>query len=164
MNNIRNKISDREDLHFISKWKEQGYKICFTNGCFDLVHAGHVTYLEQASHLADKLIVGINSDSSVKKLKGQHRPIISQDDRAMLIAAFYFVDRVFIFDEETPLALIELLMPDVLVKGGDWTPDKIVGSDLVLSNGGKVMSLPFLEGHSTTNIEHKIIENYKHKS
>ncbi|MFM2392142.1 MAG: hypothetical protein RLZZ546_119 [Bacteroidota bacterium] len=160
---INNKIINTDKLYQISQWKKNGQRLCFTNGCFDLVHAGHVTYLHQASSLADKLIVAINSDESVKRLKGKHRPIINQQDRALLLAAFYFIDAVIIFEEDTPMNLIQLILPDVLVKGGDWTPDKIIGSDVVLAHGGEVLSLPYLEGHSTTNIEKQIIDNYLQK-
>jgi rfaE bifunctional protein nucleotidyltransferase chain/domain len=132
-------------------------KIVFTNGCFDILHVGHVRYLSQAKALGDILVVGINSDRSVSQLKGPTRPIQNENDRAEILSSLKSVDLVTIFDEETPLELIKLLQPDVLVKGGDWSIDKIVGSDIVLAKGGKVLSLDFIEGRSTT----KIIEKSK---
>ncbi|MCB5265015.1 MAG: D-glycero-beta-D-manno-heptose 1-phosphate adenylyltransferase [Candidatus Cloacimonetes bacterium] len=135
-----------EDLHL------SGQQIVFTNGCFDIIHAGHVAYLSQAKALGDILIVGLNSDASVKRLKGDGRPINTQQDRALVLAAFSFVDYVVIFEQNTPLALIKEVEPDILVKGGDWQTHQIVGSDLVLERGGKVLSLNFVEGLSTTGI------------
>lgn len=139
-----------EDLHL------SGQQIVFTNGCFDIIHAGHVAYLSQAKALGDILIVGLNSDASVKRLKGDGRPINTQQDRALVLAAFSFVDYVVIFEQNTPLALIKEVEPDILVKGGDWQIHQIVGSDLVLAKGGKVLSLSFVEGLSTTGILDKI--------
>jgi rfaE bifunctional protein nucleotidyltransferase chain/domain len=126
--------------------------IVFTNGCFDIIHAGHVQYLEQAKALGDNLIVGLNSDASVKRLKGETRPVNGQQNRAIVLAALSSVDYVIVFDEETPYELIKAIQPDVLVKGGDWTEDRIVGADIVQAKGGKVISLPFVEGQSTTRI------------
>lgn len=121
-----------------------------------MIHKGHILYLEEASQLGDKLVVAINTDQSVSKLKGKHRPIKDEDNRSLIMAAFEFVDLVVIFHEETPLELIQMLTPDVLVKGGDWTLDQIVGSDHVLSHGGEVRSLQFVDGYSTTALEEKI--------
>lgn len=131
--------------------------IVFTNGCFDLLHIGHVRYLQEAKKQGSFLVVGVNSDSSVKKLKGPNRPVQNENDRAEILAALACVDLTVIFSEETPLNLIQKVQPHVLVKGGDWKIDQIVGSDFVLKNGGKVLSLQFVEGKSTT----KIIEKAK---
>lgn len=127
-------------------------KIVFTNGCFDLLHIGHIRYLKEASRLGDVLIVGINTDSSVKRLKGPTRPVQNQDDRAEILASLKCVTHTILFDQDTPLELIKLIQPDVLVKGGDWPIEKIVGHDVVLARGGTVKSLNFVEGRSTTNI------------
>ncbi|MEN0051802.1 MAG: D-glycero-beta-D-manno-heptose 1-phosphate adenylyltransferase [Bacteroidota bacterium] len=156
---ITNKISNWQKADDqIIKWKEKGLKVVFTNGCFDLVHYGHLHYLAAASDLGDKLIVGLNSNASVKRLKGKHRPINDDLTREHLLASLQCVDLVVAFEEDTPLKLIELISPDVLVKGGDWEVKQIVGSDWVLSKGGSVQSLPFVEGYSTTKIEAKILE------
>ncbi len=140
----------------VSNWQIQGENVVFTNGCFDILHYGHLHYLADAKALGDKLIIGLNSDASVKRLKGAHRPINDFMTRQHLLAALQMVDLVIEFEEDTPYNLIKKLLPDFLVKGGDWAPNQIVGSDLVLENGGKVLSLPFVEGYSTTNIEQKI--------
>ncbi len=137
-------------------WKDAGETVVFTNGCFDILHFGHLHYLAQARDLGDRLIVGMNAASSVSRLKGPHRPINDETTRTMLMASLVFVDAVVLFEEDTPLGLIQLLLPDVLVKGGDWRPDQIVGSEVVLEHGGQVLSLPFIEGYSTTAIEEKI--------
>ena len=134
-------------------------KIVFTNGCFDILHVGHVRYLQDARKQGDLLVVGINSDQSVKKLKGPTRPIQTENDRAEILSALGCVDSVCIFDTETPLDLILSVKPDVLVKGGDWPIEKIVGSSFVLSYGGEVKSLQFVEGRSTTNIIEKSKNN-----
>lgn len=139
----------------ISHYKKQNKKIVFTNGCFDLLHIGHVTYLEEAKKQGDILIVGINSDASVKQLKGPTRPIQNETDRSEILAALKAVDHTVIFTEETPLNLIKRVRPDVLVKGGDWKIDQIVGSDFVMSYGGQVKSLNFVAGKSTTSIIEK---------
>lgn len=154
------KIMDANTLADILKDKQaQGQTVVFTNGCFDILHAGHVQYLEEASGLGDLLVLGLNSDASVKRLKGKDRPINHQDDRAIVMAALEAISYVTIFDEDTPYDLIRLLSPDVLVKGGDWSIADIVGSDLVLARGGKVLSLGFSEGLSTTAIINKVKEN-----
>ena len=139
-----------------SKLHESARKIVFTNGCFDIIHAGHVTYLAQAKALGDVLILGLNSDASVKRLKGDNRPINNEQDRALVLAALSSVDYVLIFEEDTPYNLIKLVQPDILVKGGDWQPSEIIGSDLVLARGGEVLSLKFVEGLSTTGILQKL--------
>ena len=140
----------------IAQWQEAGEKVVFTNGCFDLLHLGHVHYLAQAKDLGDHLVVGVNADQSVSRLKGPHRPIKDENTRMHILAALACVDVVVLFEEDTPYNLIKTLLPDVLVKGGDWPPDQIVGADLVIQNGGVVRSLPFVEGFSTTNYENKI--------
>lgn len=138
------------------QWKNNGQKIVFTNGCFDLLHAGHIAYLSEAASLGDKLIIGLNADSSVKKLKGASRPINDDLTRSTLLAAMSFVDAVVFFDEETPIKLISEILPDVLVKGGDYTIDEIVGAKEVIANGGEVKSLQFLPGYSSSSIIEKI--------
>jgi rfaE bifunctional protein nucleotidyltransferase chain/domain len=125
-------------------------RVVFTNGCFDILHVGHARYLKDARALGDLLVVGLNTDASVQRLKGPERPIQHQEDRAELIVSLSAVDFAVLFDEETPETLIEAVVPDVLVKGGDWPVDKIVGSKFVLAKGGEVKSLPFHPGHSTT--------------
>lgn len=132
-------------------------KIVFTNGCFDLLHIGHVRYLQEARSLGDLLVVGLNSDSSVKRLKGESRPIQCEEDRGEVLAALSCVDYVVIFSEETPQRLIEAIKPHILVKGGDWLVEKIVGADFVMKNGGKVKTLQFVEGRSTSSILEKVI-------
>lgn len=131
-------------------------KIIFTNGCFDILHFGHIHYLADAADCGDKLIVGLNSDSSVSALKGPSRPINDIMTRKTLLSSLSFVDAVIVFEKATPLELIQELTPDVLVKGGDWETSQIIGSDWVLQHGGEVLSLPFIEGYSTTSIETKI--------
>lgn len=131
-------------------------KIVFTNGCFDILHRGHVAYLNEAKSLGDLLIVGLNSDASVKRLKGESRPINSEQDRKFVLENLKSVDAVFIFNEDTPYNLISSTEPDILVKGGDWKVEEIVGSDLVLARGGVVKSLQFVDGFSTTNTIEKI--------
>ena len=141
-------------------WRRRGKKIVFTNGCFDMLHYGHVHYLADAKNCGDYLIVGVNSAASVKRLKGEHRPINDDLTRFYLLAALNCVDAVVVFGDEDeddmPLELIKKIIPNVLVKGGDWQPEQIIGSDFVLANGGEVKSLPFVAGYSTTNIEKKI--------
>jgi rfaE bifunctional protein nucleotidyltransferase chain/domain len=133
--------------------RRAGQRIVFTNGVFDLIHPGHVRYLRAARRLGDVLVVGVNSDRSARRLgKGRHRPLVGERDRAEVVAALEMVDFVAIFDEDTPYELIRALQPDVLVKGGDWSIDRIVGADLVLARGGVVKSLPFATGHSTTKL------------
>jgi len=138
------------------QWKQEGKKVVFTNGCFDILHYGHLHYLAQAKDLGDILIVGANSQESITRLKGPNRPIQDELTRYHMLASLIFVDIVTVFAEDTPYELIKAIQPDVLVKGGDWTPDQIVGSDIVLADGGEVKSLAFVEGFSTTKIEQKI--------
>lgn len=139
----------------LSYYRQQHQKIVFTNGCFDLLHIGHVRYLKQASELGDILIVGVNTDASVQKLKGPTRPIQNENDRAEILASLKSVSHTILFGEETPLELIHQIKPDVLVKGGDWKVSQIVGSDFVMSYGGHVQSLQFINGKSTTAIIEK---------
>jgi rfaE bifunctional protein nucleotidyltransferase chain/domain len=135
--------------------KSQNKKIVFTNGCFDLLHVGHVRYLQEARRLGDVLVVGVNSDASTKRLKGPTRPVQIEADRAEILAALGCVDYSVIFSEDTPANLIQKVKPDILVKGGDWKIDQIVGADFVLASGGKVMSLQFVDGKSTTKLIEK---------
>jgi len=135
---------------------EKGKKLTFTNGCFDVLHIGHVRYLKEAASLGDALLVGLNSDASVRRLKGPERPVNSQEERAEMLLALRFVDYVVIFDEETPLDLIREVQPFYLVKGGDWPPESIVGARDVLDRGGEVRSLPYVPGKSTSNLIEKI--------
>lgn len=155
------------DLEAMIKERErlgrEGLSLVFTNGCFDLLHPGHVRYLKQARALGDALVVALNSDASVRALKGANRPILNQHERAEVIAALESVDYVVVFEEETPRDLIAALIPDVLVKGGDWQIDQIVGRDEVEAAGGKVLSLPFVEGLSTTDIIGRILESENRK-
>ena len=147
------KICSRDEAAALGKlWRIRGEKIVFTNGCFDLLHPGHVLLLREAAAEGDRLIVGLNSDESVKKLKGPDRPVLCQEDRAAVLSALDCVDLVVVFPEETPLALIESLQPDVLVKGGDYTPDSVVGRESVEGRGGRVVIVPLLQGKSTTSI------------
>jgi rfaE bifunctional protein nucleotidyltransferase chain/domain len=135
--------------------KSQNKKIVFTNGCFDLLHVGHVRYLQEAKKLGDVLVIGVNSDASVRRLKGPTRPVQSESDRAEILAALGCVDFTVIFTEDTPQNLIQAVEPHVLVKGGDWKLDQIVGSDFVLAHGGQVLSLQFIDGKSTTKLIEK---------
>ena len=135
-----------------NQWKKEGKRIVFTNGVFDLLHKGHIFSLTQAAKEGDVLVIGLNSDSSVKRLKGDSRPINDQDSRALLLAALSMVDAVVIFEEDTPLKLITSILPGVLVKGGDYTVDEIAGAKEVVANGGKVVINPILDGFSTTSI------------
>lgn len=140
-----------------NKQEKQQPKVVFTNGCFDLVHRGHVDYLSKARDLGDLLIVGLNSDDSVRRLKGEQRPISNQQSRAIVLAAFAFVDYVVIFDEDTPLNLIMSIKPDILVKGGDYNHDNVVGADFVESYGGRLELIPLVPGESTTNLVNKMM-------
>ena len=150
---IENKITDRDVLkHHCNQWRAIGRKLVFTNGCFDMLHRGHIDYLSKAADLGNILIVGVNTDASVKRLKGDGRPVNNEQDRAFQLAALLCVDAVCLFDEETPQQLIEIVRPDVLVKGGDYTIDKVVGADFVLQQGGRVEIIPFVPGYSTSSL------------
>lgn len=154
---IQRKIYDRESLfRECNGWRVLNKKIVFTNGCFDILHHGHLDLLARAANLGNVLVVGLNTDASVKRLKGASRPLTHENDRAFQIASLLCVDAVCLFDEDTPAELINLLKPDVLVKGGDYTIDKIVGADTVQQNGGEVHIIPFVEGYSTTSIIERI--------
>ena len=157
LKNIKSKIYSLSDLKIQSdKWKDNGEKIVFTNGCFDLVHRGHLEVLANTADLGDKLIIGLNSDSSIKELKGENRPIIDEMSRVILLASLQFVDAIVFFSEETPYKLIETLVPDILAKGGDYKVTEIAGNEVVLENGGEVILVPFIDGFSSTNIVEKI--------
>ena len=151
-------LTTQDLLARADNWRNQGKVVVFTNGCFDILHLGHVEYLQQAASLGDFLVVGLNSQASVSRLKGPSRPIQDEKSRAAVLASLTSVDAVCIFEEDTPERLIHALSPDILVKGGDWKPEDILGSDWVLSRGGKVRSISFVEGYSTTRIEQKIRE------
>lgn len=140
----------------VNRWKDLGFEVVFTNGCFDMLHRGHIEVMEKAAQLGDYLIVGLNGDDSVKRLKGPSRPVMGEQDRAYLLAALSFVDMVVIFGEDTPQQLIEAIIPDVLVKGGDYALEDIVGADTVMKHGGRVEIVKLLEGFSTSSIIKKI--------
>jgi rfaE bifunctional protein nucleotidyltransferase chain/domain len=144
----------------LASLQRKGKQIVFTNGCFDLLHPGHLYTLTQAQALGDVLVVAINSDASVKRLKGDRRPILNQEERAVMLSALAVVDYVTIFAEDTPLEVIRLLLPDVLVKGGDWGADAVVGRDVVEAHGGKVVLIPYQSGFSTTDIIERILTTY----
>ena len=153
----RELIAERERL------RREGKRLVFTNGCFDLLHPGHVRYLAEARSLGDVLVVGLNSDRSVRALKGQGRPILNEQERAAVIAGLEAVDYVIVFDEETPRALVAELLPDVLVKGGDWPMDQIIGREEVEAAGGRVLSLPYIEGSSTSDIIERVARIATHR-
>ena len=160
----RKKIFRATDLpvQLLATWRSQHLRLVFTNGCFDLLHRGHIQYLFQAAGLGQKLVIGLNSDQSVSRLKGIDRPIMDEESRAAVLASLMVVDLVILFEADTPYELIQQIEPDVLVKGGDWPVDKIVGSDVVLARGGEVLSLPYLEGESTSSIIERIKkQNYE---
>ncbi|MBM4175234.1 MAG: D-glycero-beta-D-manno-heptose 1-phosphate adenylyltransferase [Ignavibacteria bacterium] len=145
-----------EFLKIRGSLRQENKKLVFTNGCFDIIHRGHVDYLTRAKELGDALVVALNSDSSVRKLKGQGRPVVSLIDRAFVLSNFKCVDFVISFNEETPFEIISKVVPDILVKGGDWKIDQIVGRDIVENNGGKVYSLKYVDNYSTSSILEKI--------
>ncbi|HLO69025.1 MAG TPA: D-glycero-beta-D-manno-heptose 1-phosphate adenylyltransferase [Holophaga sp.] len=142
---------------FLAAHRERPATLCFTNGCFDLIHPGHVQYLEDARALGDFLVVGLNSDASVARLKGPSRPLQDEEARALVLLGLRSVDAVVRFDEDTPLELITALQPDVLIKGGDYTPDTVVGREVVEGRGGRLALIPFLPGHSTTTLVNRIL-------
>lgn len=157
LSRIKNKIISSEHLEGkISYWRFKNKKIVFTNGCFDLLHLGHIEYLSKAADLGDLLIIGLNSDKSVQKIKAEGRPVQDQESRATILASLQVVDAVILFDEETPYDLIQKIQPEVLVKGSDYTEEEIIGYDIVKAKGGKIKTLDFLDGYSTTIIENKI--------
>ncbi|HNB82380.1 MAG TPA: D-glycero-beta-D-manno-heptose 1-phosphate adenylyltransferase [Chitinophagaceae bacterium] len=157
---IQQKIYTRDPLHrLVNQWHMLSKKVVFTNGCFDLMHRGHNTYLLEAAELGNRLIVAINTDASVQRLKGPGRPVVDEYSRALNLAMHTYIDAVILFEEDTPLDLINLLKPDVLVKGGDYTMETTVGAKEVLERGGKVEIIPFLEGYSTTAMLERIHKN-----
>jgi len=157
----RDKILTTNDLkERVHEWKALGFKVVFTNGCFDILHLGHIDYLEKSRQKGDKLVVGLNSDSSVNELKGPERPILNEETRARILAALEFVDAVTFFNQQTPYELIREVEPDILVKGKDYKPEEIVGYDIVTKNGGKVETIDLVEGYSTTDIIEKIKNTY----
>lgn len=154
---IRQKIQETPNAkRQLSAWRFLGQKIVFTNGCFDLIHPGHMQYLAEARALGHRLVIGLNSDASTKRLKGKNRPIVNQDARALLLASFSFVDLIVIFEEDTPLNLISALDVDILVKGGDYKVEDVVGAKEVIARGGVIKTLSFLPGYSTSDLEAKI--------
>jgi rfaE bifunctional protein nucleotidyltransferase chain/domain len=151
------KIQTRDELvQNVARWKFTGKTISFTNGCFDILHAGHITSLSEAAKEGDILVVGVNTDASTKRLKGDERPVNDENSRALLLASLAIVDAVTLFNEDTPLELIKAIMPDVIVKGGDYTLEQMIGAKEVMENGGRVVINPILEGFSTTGIIGKI--------
>ena len=157
-----NKITPRNELKAtVDRLKREGKKVVFTNGCFDILHAGHTRYLREARKLGDVLILALNSDSSVRSIKGPMRPIVPEAERAEVVASLDSVDYVTVFDELTPLELIEFLQPDVIVKGGDWAEKDIVGAEAVRKWGGRVAIMPVIEGASTTNIIDKVLQVHR---
>ena len=157
LNKLKAKIFNIKNLsQIINQWRLNGDKIVFTNGCFDLIHLGHLEILARSADLGDKLIVGINSDESIKKIKGNSRPIIEEDSRAKQLAAIEFIDAVILFNEDTPYNLINILKPDVLTKGGDYKKNDIVGNQLINKDQGEVVIIPLTQGYSTTSILEKI--------
>ena len=157
LNKIQRKIFSLDELKTqVDSWKKSGEKIVFTNGCFDIVHRGHIEVLARTADFGDKLIIGLNSDSSIKKLKGENRPIINEKSRALLLASLTFVDVVVLFSEETPINLISTLLPNILAKGGDYDISTIVGHEVVQNNGGEVILIPFVDGFSSTDIIDRI--------
>jgi len=156
-----NKILERNALKDkLEELRKKGKKIAFTNGCFDILHVGHVRYLREAKKTADVLVLALNSDSSVRSLKGEKRPLMNEKERAEILAALEFIDFVTIFPELTPLELINYLKPDILIKGGDWPEEKVVGREEIKKWGGRVAIIPEVEGKSTTNIVEKIKKLY----
>ena len=155
--NTSSKIYTLDQLKpVLDNWRKDGLKIVFTNGCFDIVHLGHIDYLEKARNKGDKLVLGLNTDNSVQRLKGESRPIVAEYPRARMMAALEFVDAVILFDEDTPLWLIQQVKPDILTKGDDYCVENIVGADFVIQHGGKVETIELVKGFSTSNIVEKI--------
>jgi D-beta-D-heptose 7-phosphate kinase / D-beta-D-heptose 1-phosphate adenosyltransferase len=162
---MKQKVKEREEfLKIIKGLKAKDKRIVFTNGCFDLLHVGHIRYLEEARTLGDVLVVGVNSDSSVRKLKGPERPILPVEERTEILSGLGCVDYITTFDELDPLTLITSLQPNVLVKGGDWTKEQIVGREVVEKSGGEVVVIPFVKGASTSNVIETILERYEKRT
>jgi len=160
LNFIQSKIffNRSEFENTLAIWRFKSQKIVFTNGCFDIIHRGHLEYLAKAASLGDQLVIGLNTDASVKRLKGATRPVQDENTRALVLASFSFVSKVIMFEEDTPLELIKLVKPDLLVKGGDYKPEENIGYDVVTSNGGEVVTIELVEGHSTTSLIKKLCE------
>ncbi|MBO3699440.1 D-glycero-beta-D-manno-heptose 1-phosphate adenylyltransferase [Roseivirga sp. E12] len=157
MKQTATKIVSQEELKDrVQDWQSNGLKVVFSNGCFDILHLGHIDYLEKARSCGDRLIIGLNSDDSVRLLKGKNRPVNNEEARARMLAAMSFIDGVTVFGEETPKELIDYLLPNVLVKGSDYKVENIVGADSVIANGGSVETIDLVNGYSTTNIIEKI--------
>lgn len=157
LDKIQSKIHTKESLSvLLKKWEKENKKIVFTNGCFDIIHRGHIEYLSKAADLGDVLFIGVNSDKSVRKLKGDNRPLQDEDSRLLILASLSFVDALVLFEEQTPYELIQFVKPHILVKGSDYKAEDIVGYDIVIKRGGEVKTIDFLPGYSTTAIEQKI--------
>lgn len=157
LDKIQNKIISFDNIQKqVLKWREENKKIVFTNGCFDIIHRGHVDYLSKAKDLGDILIIGLNTDQSVRNIKGNTRPIQDENSRAIILASMQFVDAIVFFSEPTPYTLIKEIQPDILVKGADYKKEDIIGYDIVSQRGGTVETIEFIEGYSTSNIERKI--------
>jgi D-beta-D-heptose 7-phosphate kinase/D-beta-D-heptose 1-phosphate adenosyltransferase len=162
---MKQKIKARKELlGIINDLKAEGKRVVFTNGCFDLLHIGHVRYLEEAKALGDVLVVGVNSDASVRKLKGPKRPVLPEAERAEILSGLGCVDYITLFDEMDPLKLITSLRPNVLVKGGDWTKEQIVGKEVVERSGGEVVIIPFVKGASTSTLIETILKKYEKRT
>ncbi len=156
LNQIRSKIKTLDEIIAASEnWQSQNKRIVFTNGCFDIVHLGHIDYLSRAADLADVLVIGVNTDASVSRIKGKNRPLQDELSRSTLLASFQFVEAVVLFDDDTPYELIKAIQPDVLVKGSDYKEADIVGADIVGDKGGKIVTIDFLDGYSTSSIIEK---------
>ncbi len=156
------KIFSREGLlRQVQAWKQAGQRLVFTNGCFDILHLGHVDYLEKARALGDKLIIGVNTDASVSRLKGPSRPLQDEMSRARIMASLLFTDAVVLFDEDTPYGLIKDVVPDILVKGDDYAVENIVGYEVVIKNGGQVKTIELVKGYSTSKVVAKIVNQLK---
>ena len=156
LNQIRSKIKTLDEIIAASEnWQSQNKRIVFTNGCFDIVHLGHIDYLSRAADLADVLVIGVNTDASVSRIKGENRPLQDELSRSTLLASFQFVEAVVLFDDDTPYELIKAIQPDVLVKGSDYKEADIVGADIVGDKGGKIVTIDFLDGYSTSSIIEK---------
>lgn len=157
LNDIQSKIIDINNIEsYLTDWSLKNQKIVFTNGCFDILHRGHVEYLAQAANHGDILVIGVNTDNSVRRIKGETRPVQDEYARAILLASLSFVSAIVLFDDDTPYNLIKKIQPDILIKGSDYNIDDIVGSDIVINKGGKVITIDFIEGYSTTSIIEKL--------
>ena len=162
---MKDKIRDREDLrNILGELRAKGKRVVFTNGCFDLLHIGHLRYLEKAKALGDILVIGVNSDHSVRDLKGPKRPLLPEAERAEILSGLECVDYVTIFNEPTPFEIISLFQPHILVKGGDWSEEDVIGREVVEGLGGKVVIIPFVKGSSTTNLIETIVKRYEKKT